>query len=211
MREFTEPRAAGQISCALGQAVSRGGRLKIDHVLTLITALALLPPVEPAPTAREGRHSVELSYFGYQLTRPGGLLGYSWRAVESRRRLHALVVGADVGGFVWPHNSIGLLALPRVGWRGRHRSGLQGEANFHLGYQHTFLPGENYEVVGGVAMKAPNSGYPSMLFGGTIGIGWFFPRVGLTPFARLGALGQFPVFDQLLARLSMSVGIEVRI
>lgn len=180
-------------------------------MLAFITALALSPPAEPAPAAREGRHSVELSYFGYQLTRPGGLLGYSWRAVESRRRRHALVVGADVGGFVWRHNSVGLLALPRVGWRGRHRSGLQGEANFHLGYQHTFLPSANYEVVGGVAMKAANSGYPGMLFGGTLGIGWFFPRVGLTPFARVGAYGQFPVFDQLLARLSLSVGIEVRI
>lgn len=180
-------------------------------MFALITALALATPEAPPPEVREGRHSVELSYFGYQLTRPGGLLGYSFRALQSRRRLHALVVGADLGGFVWPKNSIGMLALPRVGWRGRHRIGLQGEANFHLGYQHTFLPSENYEVVDGVAMKARNSGYPSLLFGGTIGVGWFFPKVGLTPFARLGAFGQFPVFDQLLVRLSVSVGIEVRI
>jgi hypothetical protein len=191
--------------------------------LALALALALLGPprahaspsdLEDQPTSpavRDGRHSVEVGFFGAQLTRPGGTLGYSYRALESRNRLHALVVGGELGSYYWVRHDIGVFVLPRIGWRGRHRSGLQGEVNAHLGYLHSFLPSPNYSVVDGEVVRAPNRGYPALMVGPTVGIGWYFPRFGLTPFTRVGAYWQYPVADQALVRLSLSVGLEVRL
>jgi hypothetical protein len=180
------------------------------------------PPAHAAPPSehvdapnearvREGRHSLEAAFFGAQLTRPGGSLGYSYRALESRKKLHALVVGGDLGSYHWARHSVGLFVLPRIGWRGRHRSGLQGEANLHLGYLHELLPSRNYEVVGGEVREAPNRGYPALMVGPTLGIGWYVARIGLTPFVRTGAYWQYPVADQALVRLSLTVGVEVRL
>lgn len=185
-------------------------------VATPAAAAPGVPPSSAADSAndakvRAGRHSLELAYFSAHLTRPGGSLGYSFRALESRKKLHALVVGADLGGYHWARHSVGLLVLPRIGWRGRHRSGLQGEVNLHLGYLHTFLPSQNYEVVEGEVREAPNTGYPALMVGPTLGIGWYFARVGLTPFVRAGSYWQAPVADQALVRLSLTLGLEVRL
>lgn len=172
------------------------------------------PTVDQEPAGervRDGRHAVELAYFSAHLTRPGGSLGYSYRALTSAKQLHALVVGVDLGGYHWARHDIGAFVLPRVGWRGRHRSGLQGEVNLHLGYLHSFLPSANYEVVGGEVRRAPNTGYPALMVGPTAGFGWYFARVGLTPFARVGAYWQYPVADQALVRLSLTLGLEVRL
>jgi hypothetical protein len=167
---------------------------------------------EPAPAqVRAGRHSLELAYFGAHLTRPGGSLGYSFRALESRKKLHALVVGGDLGSYYWARHSVGLFVLPRIGWRGRHRSGLQGEVNLHLGYLHEFLPGRNYEVVGGEVREVRHRGYPALMVGPTLGMGWYFARVGMTPFLRVGSYWQYPVADQALVRLSLTLGVEVRL
>ncbi len=186
----------------------------LDVLLPLASALALAGPPDTAPTpapAREGRHSLEVAYFGAQLTRPGASLGYSFRALESRTRRHALVVGGDLGTYVWARHDIGLFVLPRIGWRGRHRSGLQGEVNAHLGYLQSFLPSPNYEVVDGEVREASRRGYPALMVGPTLGMGWYFPKLGLTPFVRAGAYWQYPVADQALVRLSLTLGFEVRL
>jgi hypothetical protein len=184
------------------------------HAFALGAAIGALGLALPAEAARprDGRHAIEAAYFGQNYTRPGGQLGYSYRALESRRRNHALVVGGDLGGYLWAKHDIGLVVTPRVGWRGKHpRLGLQGEANLHLGYLQGFLPSPNYEVVGGEVREASRAGYAYLVVGPTIGVGWFIPRIGLTPFVRTGAYWQYPVFDHALVRLSVAIGVEVRL
>lgn len=169
------------------------------------------PPDTQAARRRDGRHSVEVSYFGYNFTWPGVVVGYSFRAVESPRRLHALVVGADLGTYVWPRHDVGLFVMPRLGWRGRHKSGFQGEVHFALGYLHSFVSDESFGVVDGKVVSNGRPGYPMLLFGPSAGIGWFIARWGVTPFARVGALFEYPNFDALLTRFQVSAGVEVRL
>lgn len=181
------------------------------------------PTAEPAapPSAeltatprrvRDGRHSLEVSYYGLNFLRPGAQVGYSFRALQSRRKLHALVVGADVGGYHWARHSIGVHVVPRVGWRGRHpKHGLQGEANLHLGYLQGVLPSEAFEVVNGQVQPSGRAGYPYMVVGPTVGIGYFIESIGVTPFLRTGAHWQYPIFDQAVARFNVALGVEVRL
>lgn len=173
------------------------------------------PPPQPGgplpATGRQGRHSVEVAYFGHNFVHPGLQVGYSFRALQSRARLHALVVGVDAGAYAWLRHDIGVFVLPRVGWRGRHRVGLLGEASFHLGYLQSVLASPAYAVEAGQVVEVSRAGVSNLLFGVTAGCGWFFPRAGITPFARVGALWHTPVFDQLLLRFVMNLGVEVRL
>lgn len=171
-----------------------------------------LPPVVPSPApGRQGRHSVEVAYFGHNFVHPGLQVGYSFRALQSSARLHALVVGVDAGTYAWLRHDIGVVVLPRIGWRGRHRVGLQGEANFHLGYLQSVLASPAYAVEAGQVVETSRAGVSNLLFGLTAGVGWFVPRAGITPFARVGALWHTPVFDQLLLRFVLNLGVEVRL
>jgi hypothetical protein len=182
---------------------------------TPATAVARPERAEAAPSpsaaGRQGRHSVEVAYFGQNFVRPGAQVGYSLRALQSPARLHALVVGVDVGAYAWLRHDFGVFVLPRIGWRGRHRVGLQGEASVHLGYLQSLLASPAYQVEGGQVVEASRAGIANLLFGVSSGVGWFFPRAGVTPFARVGAVWHTPVFDQVLLRFVLNLGVEVRL
>lgn len=164
-----------------------------------------------ASETRDGRHALDVSFVAMNLTRPGGQLGYTWRAVESPARLHALAVGLDVGAYHWQWHSDGLYVVPRVGWRGRLRSGLEGQVDARLGYLHTFLAGPAYDVVEGAVVTVSDRGLPKLLAGGQLGLGWFIAKPGLTPFVRAGVYAEWPTFDQVFVRFSWNVGLEVRL
>ena len=174
------------------------------------TGATTSPSGTPADDRRATtRHSLEGAYFGHNFTHPGGLIGYSFRALETEDSLHALVVGADVGSYHWAHNEVGVFILPRAGWRGRHSIGLQGEVNFHLGYLQALLAGPAYSVINGEVESASRAGYSYFIFGPSIGVCWHIASVGITPFARIGANWQTPNFDQTLLRLTSTYGVEV--
>lgn len=186
-----------------------------DPPAEVVPANDALPVAETAPvkplTPREGRHSIEVAYFGQNFIRPGLQVGYSFRALQSPGRLHALVLGADAGAYFWLRHDFGAFVLPRVGWRGRHRAGLQGEFNFHLGYLQSTLASPAYQVEGGQVVEASRAGVSNLLLSVTAGIGWLIPRAGVTPFARVGAVWHTPVFDQVLLRFVLNLGVEVRL
>lgn len=169
------------------------------------------PPASPVPEGRHSRHSFEVAYLGHNFIHPGLQVGYSFRPLQSPARLHALVLGIDAGAYAWLRHDIGALVLPRIGWRGRHRVGLQGEASFHLGYLQSLLASPAYQVEAGQVVEASRAGIANLLFGVTAGVGWFIPRAGVTPFARAGVLWHTPVFDQLLLRFVLNLGVEVRL
>lgn len=168
------------------------------------------PPTAPG-AAREGRHVLSAGYLVYNLNWPGVELGYGYRAVESPERRHALVVGVDVGTYVWPRHDVGVYALPRVGWRGRHRVGLEGSLDVRFGYLHTIPASPSFQVIDGEVERGGGGGYPMWMASPQLGVGWFFPRAGVAPTVHLGAMLQHPVFDALVIRFHVSVGLEVRL
>ena len=143
------------------------------------------------------------------------------QVLEALRRsgLHALVLGADLGGYFWLRHDYGVFLLPRVGWRGRHRSGLQGEFSAHLGYLQSLLASPAFSVsqpsgapsLDSAVIDASRVGTANLMVGVTTGVGWFIPRIGVTPFVRAGAYWHYPVFDQTLLRFTMTIGAEVRL
>lgn len=155
------------------------------------------------------RHSLEGSFYLSQLSHPGAQVGYSLRAAQTQSGGHALVLGADLGVYLWPRHDVGLFLLPRVSWRGRAAVGLQGEVSLHVGYLQGMLASENYTVSNGVVQGASRAGYPYLLVGPSAGLGWHFARAGVTPFFRAGALWQYPSFDFAMMRLTVAVGVEV--
>lgn len=169
------------------------------------------PALLKIPVQRQGRHSLEVAYLGHNFVHPGLQVGYSFRGLQSPARRHALVLGIDAGTYAWLRHDIGVYVLPRFGWRGRHRVGLQGEASFHLGYLQSLLASPAYAVESGQVVQASQAGIGNLLFGLTTGVGWFFPRAGVTPFARVGVVWHTPLFDQLLMRFILNLGVEVRV
>ena len=68
-----------------------------------------------------------------------------------------------------------------------------------------------YQVEAGQVVEASRAGISNLLFGVTAGIGWFIPRAGVTPFARVGAVWHTPVSDQVMLRFVLNLGVEVRL
>ncbi len=171
-------------------------------------------PPRPSEARTPSKHSFSLSYLGYNFTHPGGSLGYSYRLLTTKSDLHALVVGAELGGYFWARHSAGAFVTPRIGWRGRHPVGLQGEIDGHLGYLHTFLPSAVYQVKDG-RVEETFASFPFLWTGVTAGVGWYFKdvfgKVDLAPFSRVGAFFQYPMFDQTLLRFTVQAGVEVRL
>jgi hypothetical protein len=165
---------------------------------------------EERPATRDAVHSVEAGVVLYQLTRPGGQVGYSYRIVETPDRQHALVVGADLGAFVWPQREVGIFLLPRVGWRGRFDVGLQFEVVMRVGLLHSVPASEAYSVdESGRVEGHVSGGYTFVDFGPALGIGWAIRELGLIPFVRAGVVWIAPVFDQYMLRFDLTVGAEV--
>jgi hypothetical protein len=168
------------------------------------------PGAAAAPASgRLGRHSIEAGFFGHNFTHSGGVIGYSFRALQTESKLHALVLGVDAGGYDWRRNEIGVFLLPRVGWRGRHRIGIQGEVNLHAGYLQGLLGSEAYQVVDGKVEPSSRAGYPYFIIGPSLGLGFRIDSIGVTPFGRVGAFWQTPSFDKTLLRFTSTFGIEV--
>lgn len=138
-------------------------------------------------------------------------MGYSYQLVRSSEGRHAFVVGANVGAYHWAKHSTGVFVVPSFGWRGHHRAGLRGEVLAQVGYLHKVLPSPSVSVVDGVVEEVGNAGYPALVVGPMLGVGWFFREVGVTPFLRAGTWWEWPVFDQTLLRMQWSLGVEVRL
>lgn len=180
-------------------------------IRSLLPLLLAAAPVAASGADRDGPHALEVTFVGANLTRPGGAVGYSYRAVTSPEGRHALVVGAQLGAYHWAKHSTGLFLVPNVGWRGRHRVGLQGEVLAQVGYLHKLLPGEVVAVEDGEVVDVAHPGFPALVVGPMVGVGWHVAEVGVTPFLRAGAWWEWPVFDRTMLRMQWSVGVEVRL
>jgi hypothetical protein len=179
--------------------------------LALAGGAAAAEPELPERSTREGRHVLSAAYLGYNFNWPGAEVGYSYRAIESPLRRHALVVGADVGVWVWPRHDIGVFVTPKLGWRGRHRVGLEGSLDMRVGYLHSMTASESFSVQDGVVVSDGRVGYPMLIASPQVGVGWFFDTVGVAPFVRAGVIVQHPNFDATLLRFHVTAGVEVRL
>ncbi len=168
---------------------------------------AVAPATEAlAPTSR---HSIEASVYLHQLVHPGAQVGYSYRLLSTANEVHSLIIGADVGTYVWLRHSIGAFVLPRVGYRLRTPGGFHAEVNVHAGYLQGVLASESYDVVDGAVVASGRAGYPYAYVGPSAGVGYSIRAIRVTPFARIGVQWQLPVFDQSLMRIVAAVGAEV--
>lgn len=166
-------------------------------------------------TLEAGRHIITGAYFGEQLSRPGGMVGYAYKALISANKRHALVTGFFVGGYRWPYNTRGVFITPYIGYQLNKPRGFQYDLQLGIGYLHTFADGEILLYENGTFTKTTDKGVPrSMLPYLATGIGWQFrsiakSSVSLTPFLRAGMHGYYPVNSLWSFRLHWSVGMEV--
>lgn len=170
---------------------------------------------QKADSIKVSRHIITAAYFGEQITRPGGMVGYGYKAVVSKNKQHALVTGVFLGGYRWPYNTRGVFITPYIGYQLNKPKGFQFDFQTGLGYLHTFADGEVLEYKEGTFTKIRDKGVSrSMLPYIATGIGWHFrnvakSNVGLTPFIRTGMHGYYPINSLWSFRLHWSAGVEV--
>ena len=192
----------------LASVYALSAALAVSSLTRLSSAQSLAPQgATAAPVS--GRHSIEASLYLHQLTHPGVQVGYTFRALSTQDEAHSLVVGIDLGTYFWLRHSIGVFALPRVGYRLQTRGGFRAEVNMHAGYLQGVLASASVSVIDGAVVSAGRAGYPYAYLGPSVGVGYAIRAAHVTPFARLGAQWQLPVFDQSLMRLVAVVGAEV--
>lgn len=160
------------------------------------------------------RHIVALAYFGDQLSHPGGMAGYGYRAIVSPHRHHALVTGCYLGGYHFPNNSNGVFLLPYLGYEYRAKKGFQFDFQLGAGYLHTFADGAVYEFQNGSFQKVIDKGVSrSMLPYLSTGLGYWrnLPHTPLqiTPFIRTGFYGYYPINQLWSLRLHWSIGTSL--
>lgn len=166
-------------------------------------------------TLHTRRHIITAAYFGEQLSRPGAMVGYGYKAVVSSNNQHAFITGVYVGGYRWQYHSRGVFITPYIGYQLNKPKGFQYDLQVGIGYLHTFADGKVLLYENGVFTSVADKGVPrSMLPYIATGIGWHFKNIaksniGLTPFIRTGIHGYYPVNSLWSLRFHWSLGMEV--
>ncbi len=184
-------------------------------IILFIGSYTFTAAAQKTDTTQVSRHIITAAYFGEQLSRPGGMVGYGYKAVVSKNKQHALIAGIYFGGYRWQYNTRGIFLTPYIGYQLNKPKGFQYDFQVGLGYLHTFADGKVLKYENGVFTKDTDRGVPrSMLPYVSTGIGWHFKniaqsQIGLTPFLRAGFHSYYPVNSLWSLRLHCSAGVEV--
>ncbi|MDX2285535.1 MAG: hypothetical protein NW241_15315 [Bacteroidia bacterium] len=185
--------------------------LRPGLLLVFAGLFALLPPGAAAQTMR-------LSYFGETLTRYGLRTGleHTLAAAESRSpagrlRTHACIFATTLTLFRHPHNHLGLILAPEIGWRYTGGRGLILQAALTQGLFRSFYEGKTYEPgPGGALRRVPLAGQWGYLPGCSAGFGQDLSRTGPSPLkwtVHAHYMAQMPYSTTFQHRFAIEFGI----
>lgn len=162
--------------------------------------------------------NIRLAYFGETVTHYGmrGGMEYNLRSVENSRSdgrivTNDLYVGLTLTIYRHPHNHVGLIVAPELGWRRTGKRGGILQAAISPGLIRTFYEGTTWQTDGNGGFKRiPLAGQWGFLPGISAGFGH---RLGKAPdapyswFCNLHYLRQYPYNHAYLHRMALEVGI----
>jgi hypothetical protein len=174
-------------------------------------ATASAPATSPAPvTVRRWSYSV--AYLGEFLLHPGVLAGIELPLSTSRWRVRqgAFLAAANAGTYIHFRNHVGVRIDAQAGYRFTFGSGVFVEGFAGLGYLHTFLGADVYEVSDdGRVSQVTDWGRPAFMPTASLGGGFNWQRARIAPFLRVEAFGQYPFNDNMLPHFALLLGARL--
>lgn len=162
------------------------------------------------------------SYFGQGYSHYGAKIGTEYplwtkEKIKTKKNLNEIhkkklvFVTANVGCYIHRRNNVGVFINSEIGYRKTRRNGFMYEFLLGLGYLHTFLQGDTYEVnddgsVKQVFLAGRSSLMPSLCGG----IGYNFDyhyHKHFSLFIKPGFFVQYPFNTAFAARTSFELGI----
>ena len=163
-----------------------------------------------------------VSYFGQGYSHYGVKIGTEYplwtkekiKTKKSLKEIHKnklIFVTGNVGCYIHRRNTVGVFINSEIGYRKTRKNGFMYEFLLGLGYLHSFLQGDTYEVNADGSVKqvflAGRSSFMPALCGG---IGYDFDyryHKHFSVFLKPGFFVQYPFNTALAARTSIELGI----
>jgi hypothetical protein len=149
---------------------------------------------------------VSVALFGENLTNPGLSMEVEVPFLASGG--HTLLAKVGMGGYFHPRNHRALFAYTSAGYRYVWENGFFVQSYARLGYFHMFVGGPVYARSYGGFAPVPDYGFPGVMFGGSLGLGWTASGVPSSPmiFSNLVLFAQYPVNGMILPRFALESG-----
>ncbi len=155
-----------------------------------------------------------LSHYGLQLSTEYSLWNRNIKKAQSEykiihKRKEFFVIG-NIGGYIHKQNHVAVFLNGEIGYRKIFENGLKYELLLGLGYLHTYLQGNTYEVSDdGDVTKVNLAGQSNLMVPVSFGIGYDFNILYDQPFSiniRPGFFVQYPYNIAVAFRPTVDIG-----
>lgn len=158
---------------------------------------------------------LRLAYFGETVTHYGlrGGMEYNLRHTEKskpngRMAFNDFYVGLTLTAYRHPHNHIGLILTPELGWRHTGRRGGIVQAALSPGLFRSFYEGETWQPgENGQFKRVALAGQWGFIPGASVGFGHTLGKPDKAMYCNLHYLRQYPYNHAFLNRVALEVGI----
>jgi hypothetical protein len=165
---------------------------------------------------------LNISYFGEYLTHYGLKIGIEYpiwikEKVKTKKsskeipKQKLIFISGNIGGYFHKRNHIGIFVNSEIGYRKTRLRGFRYEFLIGLGYFHTFLQGDTYEVNDdGSVERIPLAGQANLMIPISAGIGYDFKFCYNKPFnlyLKPGFFIQYPYNLAIAIRPTIEFGL----
>ena len=159
--------------------------------------------------------NLRVAYFGETLTHYGvrGGMEYNLRHTErdkpkGRIATNDLYFGITLTAYRHPHNHIGLILAPELGWRHTGRRGGIVQAALSPGLFRSFYEGKTWKTgENGQFKRVLLAGQWGFMPGVSVGFGYTLGKPDHALYCNLHYLRQYPYNQSFLNRVALEVGI----
>ncbi|NVO20748.1 MAG: hypothetical protein HXX13_13690 [Bacteroidetes bacterium] len=196
----------------------------MKRILLLIIIITAVNYIE-AQDSHENNHKLikgcSISYFGQGFSHYGVKIGREYplwtkekikikKNLKEIQKNKLIFITGNIGCFIHKRNNVGIFVNSEIGYRKTHKRGFKNEFLFGLGYLHTFLQGDTYEVNdNGSVKKVFLAGRSSLMTSLSCGIGYDFDYYYHKHFSLIlkpGFFVQYPFNTAFAARTTIELG-----
>lgn len=165
---------------------------------------------------------IGVSYYGEYFTHYGLKIGTEYsikqknktKTKKSSKQIHKrkeVFLTANIGSYIHKRSHVGLFLSSEIGYRKTIRKGFKYEMLIGLGYLHTFLQGDTYEVNDdGTVDRVYLAGQPNLMIPFSIGLGYDFNFHYKKPFSlhlKPSFFIQYPYNQAIAIRPVVDLGL----
>jgi hypothetical protein len=194
---------------------------RVALFLIIITSVKYLVAQDSLVNKHKLINGFSASYFGEGGSHYGAKIGVEYplwtkekiKVKKNHKQIpksKIVFVTGNVGCYIHRRNNVGLFVNSEIGFRKIRNKGFRYEFLFGLGYLHTFLQGDTYEVNdNGSVKKVFLAGRSSLMTSLSCGLGYDFDyyfHSHFSLFLKPGFFVQYPFNTALAARTTIELG-----